>query len=275
MSYPAASTLEHRTAAQYVVRLFVNGSPYQSAVPGASQYQQGEFRLPLAPQQVKLEARSRHQVTPLGLEAAVDEHGVTPPEITISGTFGEAGNRTLDGRQWHREFEALVRYYLEENYRRGRSREPLLSMSWHDTYRVEHWFVHPITVPYGSQDVSSPYREQYQWRLQALRRYDGPVPTYDPLEAALQPAQHGQVLANRNRNAAIDVSDPRSIDAMGDNIEVREVTVTLQPTGDPQLTTLRHALFTTATRSGDVEAAKRIAGITTWDDLDTYLEQEK
>lgn len=268
MSRPAQSTIELRQSALYVIRLFLNGSPYVDAVPGAPAYAQGEFQLPLPPQQVKLEARSRHQLTPLGLALAVDEHGVTPPEISISGTFGESVRNLRDGRQWQRELEALCRYYLEENYRRGRAREPLLRMSWHDTYRSEHWYVHPVSVPYGSQDVSSPYREQYQLRLQALARYEGAVPKFDPLTNALEPSQHGNVLAARNPNASISTSDPKRAETPeGTNITGREIQLTMQPLEDRELTQIRNATVITALEDRNYERAERVAAATTWDEL--------
>jgi hypothetical protein len=281
MSVPGRVTQFKRDTARYLLRLFLNGSLYQGSVPGVRSFNGGEFQLPLAPQQVKLESKARSQFIPHGLGQVADEHGVTPPDISIAGTFGQGVWNGMDGREWQRELERFIRYYLEENYRRGTRREPLFSLSWHDTYRGENWYVVPEVIPYGEQDASNPYRERYSLRLKGLRPYeDWPAP-YDPLAQTLQPSTHDRVLTTRH-GARVEVSEPRESELPeGGTITTREVQVSqstsffVVPTGDPKLDQQKRALIITALDGNNYKAAERYAGVKTWEELDEALEAEQ
>ncbi len=175
-----ASTQKKRRAAAYILRVTYQGRPANPG--GLTGLKNGEFRLPLAPQNIRYEASARTATHALHGENVADEHGMNPPDITISGTFGEATRGGLDGIEWQRALEDLIEWYARVNLTDGLARRPLHELEWHDTFRGEHWVVTPKAVPYGEQDASKPVTESYTLRLEALRKVAAP-----PVRAAPAP----------------------------------------------------------------------------------------
>jgi len=188
MATPSSATLAQRHKRLYLLRVLLKNAPHN--LPGVSEMRGGLFVFALHPQQVRYQAPTRAQAYPVGIdEVAVDQQGVSPPIIQISGTFGEQGGhlngKGLDGRQAQRGLENVVRGFALAVAQAGRQRRPLPQLEWHDLYRAEHWIVKPDNVPYGSEDQSSPLRETYSLTLTGLKLATNPPTIPDPLPAAM------------------------------------------------------------------------------------------
>ncbi|MGM8838391.1 hypothetical protein [Thermus sp. 93170] len=197
----AAPTQEHRKRLQeaaYLLRIRENGAPHP--VPGHPVAgRDGVFPLPLPPQAVRGEQPARVGYLPVREWAVVDVQGLEPPTWELEGVFlltprSVRGVR-LDAYGWQRALEDFVRYYLEENQRRGRQKRPLLSMEWHDFYRGEHWEVVPRMVPLGAQSATQPLVERWSLRLQGIRPVGKAPKPKDPIVAQLFEGDPNQLVA--------------------------------------------------------------------------------
>lgn len=191
MARPEPSTLALREARAYIFRVLLSGQPRNfDDVDGM---QGGLFILPRHPVSVQYQASPRTFVYATGIhEMRADQQGVDPPLITIGYDFGERGGydpkskRGLDGRRATRALEDLIRAYLKAAAERGRNRQDIHVLEFHDIYRGGSWVVAPQNVPYGAEDAARPYAESGVIRLQALRPADHAIPPVNPLPARLR-----------------------------------------------------------------------------------------
>jgi hypothetical protein len=182
MQYRAKpSTTRKRAASAYILRILLQGKPANPGLPGLKG---GEFRLPLAPANITYEDSARTQMNAVTGGNQVDEHGLNPPSITIGGTFGEATRGGMDGIEWQRALEGVIRWYMAQNLKRGLARQPLYIMEWHDTFVNQSWVVTPRATPWGIRDASKPVTESYTLRLDGVRSADTPKPA-QPLALSL------------------------------------------------------------------------------------------
>lgn len=188
----AAPTQEHRKRLQeafYLLRILENGAPHP--VPGNPVAgRDGVFPLPVPPQAVRGEQPARVGYLPVREWAVVDVQGLEPPTWELEGVFlltprSVRGVR-LDAYGWQRALEGYVRYFLEENRKRGAAKKPLLAMEWHDFYREEHWEVVPKLVPLGTQSAAQPLLERWVLRLQGVKPVGRPPRPSDPVSERLQ-----------------------------------------------------------------------------------------
>lgn len=187
----AAPTLEYRRALQgatYLLRMLERGRPHP--VPGHPVAgRDGIFPLPVPPQAIRGEQPARLGYMPVRDWAVVDVQGPEPPTWEIDGQFllspRSVRGVKLDGYGWLRALEGYIRYFLEENRKRGREKRPLLTLEWHDFLRDEHWEVVPIGVPLGVQNAAHPIIERWSLRLRGVRPAGKPALPRDPVSERL------------------------------------------------------------------------------------------
>lgn len=197
----AAPTREHRQRLQeaaYLLRIREAGAPHP--VPGHPVAgRDGVFPLPLPPQAVRGEQPARFGYLPARAWAVVDVQGLEAPTWEIEGQFlltpRSVRGVSLDAYGWTRALEAFVRYFLEENRKRGQERRPLLTLEWHDFYRGEHWEVVPALVPLGLQAAQAPLVERWSLRLQGVRPVGQAEKPRDPVLRALFEADPNRLVA--------------------------------------------------------------------------------
>lgn len=171
----ARPTPEHQQKLRgmaYLLRILENGAPHP--VPGNPVAgRDGVFVLPIPPQALQGDQAGRFQVLPTRAWNVADVQGLEAPVWTIEGTFlltpvSVRGVR-LSAYGWARALEGFLRYFLEENRKRGEAKRPLLTLEWHDFYRDEHWEVLPKLLPLSSQSASQPLLERYRLQLIGVR----------------------------------------------------------------------------------------------------------
>lgn len=198
MAVPSAQHKARLELAGYALRVREDGQPHPVADNPVAE-RDGSFPLPVAPKTLTPRQASRVAIMPTRDYAVSDVQGPGLPEWELQGQFliGVRGVNgvLLDGYQFQRALEQLIRYYLLENRRRGRALLPLLTLEFHDFYAGEHWQVEPMGVPLGQRDASSPITERYQLTLKGVRPLDAVTPdegyaqaamTQDPNEALAQ-----------------------------------------------------------------------------------------
>jgi hypothetical protein len=188
----AAPTAEHRKRlqeARYLLRILEAGKPHP--VPGHPVAgRTGVFVLPVPPRSIRGEQAVRLGYMPAREWAVADLQGLEPPVWEIEGqmllTPVQVGGVRLDGYGWVRALEAFIRYFVEENRKRGQAKRPLLTLEWHDFYRGEHWEVVPMEVPLASQSAERPIQEPWRLRLRGLRPVGAAPKPPDPVRIGLK-----------------------------------------------------------------------------------------
>jgi len=141
--------------------------------------------------------------------AVADVQGLEPPVWEIEGVMllspVQVQGVRLDGYGWVRALETFVRYYLEENSKRGKEKKPLLTMEWHDAYRREHWVVVPMEVPLAAQSAERPIQEPWRLRLRGIRPVKAPSAPPDPVRSQLKEADPARLVEEAIPPQGLDV----------------------------------------------------------------------
>ncbi|WP_027894460.1 hypothetical protein [Calidithermus chliarophilus] len=157
----------------------------------------GRWAFPIGAQSYVEERGARVQLLEVADGVIPDTMGLSSPRFRLEVTFGNrpknVGGQTVSAMELANDLKRFVGYYFKRRLEQAKARQPLIEMSFHDTYHNRHWIVVPAEEPTLRSTANEPTRSRLSFSLIAVRPFDRPQLAPDRVRAALEPASQTEI----------------------------------------------------------------------------------